>query len=238
MRNRVIRRVDTGEPSKDRKLAFLCRLPLTGGSSAHALLKVTPRRARVEQFDFLEFVARLGVAELAKYNLGKAAGCRICRSKAAITCRLAVKLDNTVAVLIEDNDRDSEVKVLEVLAYAEEIIRERIVKEEFFDFLLDAFGCGLSAIAQAGAIADLGVEELTSGEGFVGLNEPDYIIRELVAATPGNIFLAVGGNASVEVAAVAKHLRGLRHEGHPGVQHRQQLDGKTIIEGLIHGERG
>ena len=77
--------------------------------------------------------------------------------------------------------------MLEVLTDAEEISRKVVVEKEVLDFILDLGGGDAGIIPQAGAIADLGVEYLTSGEGFVLLDVLDDFERHLVVAAPRDI---------------------------------------------------
>lgn len=60
--------------------------------------------------------------------------------------------------------------MLEVLTDTEKISGEVVVESEVLDFALDLGGGDAGIIPQAGAIADLGVENLTSGERLVFLN--------------------------------------------------------------------
>lgn len=76
--------------------------------------------------------------------------------------------------------------MLEVLTDTEEIGGEVVVESEVLDFALDLGGGDAGIIPQAGAITDLGVEYLTSGEGFVLLNEIENVERHLVVAAPRN----------------------------------------------------
>ena len=55
------------------------------------------------------------------------------------------------------------------------------------DVALDRGGGDAGIIPQAGAITDLGVEYLTSGEGFVLLDVLDDFERHKVVATPRNV---------------------------------------------------
>ena len=77
--------------------------------------------------------------------------------------------------------------MLEVLTDTEEISREVVVEKEVLDFVLDLGGGDAGIIPQAGAIADLGVEYLTSGEGFVLLYVLNDFERHLVVTAPGDI---------------------------------------------------
>lgn len=77
--------------------------------------------------------------------------------------------------------------MLEVLIDTEEISREFVVEKEVLDFRLDFSGGDAGIIPQAGAIADLGVEYMTSGDGFVLLDVLDDFERHLVVAAPRDI---------------------------------------------------
>lgn len=77
--------------------------------------------------------------------------------------------------------------MLEVLTDTEEVCGEVVVESKILDFALDLGGGDAGIIPQAGAIADLGVEYLTSGERFVFLDEIENVERHLIVATPGNI---------------------------------------------------
>lgn len=77
--------------------------------------------------------------------------------------------------------------MLEVLTDTEEISGEVVVESEVLDFALDLSGGDAGIIPQAGAITDLGVEYLTSGEGFVLLYEIENVERHLIIAASGNI---------------------------------------------------
>ena len=105
--------------------------------------------------------------------------------------------------------------MLEVLAHAEEIACEVVVKQEVFDFRADGCG-GLGAVVdKAGVVAYFGIEHLTGGKGFVRFYQVDNVERHLVCRTPRHIAVGVGEDCRRNLAVLLENrLRlGERHRG-------------------------
>ena len=98
---------------------------------------------------------------------------------------------------------DGKAEVLEVLTDAEEVCGEVVVEKEVLDFLFYGIGGDARIIPQPCAIADLGVEALAGGEGFVFLYEVENIERHLIVAAPRNVreFIVYDGRHDVNVLA-------------------------------------
>ena len=95
--------------------------------------------------------------------------------------------------------------MLEVLAHAEEIACEVVVKQEVFDFRADGCG-GLGAVVdKAGVVAYFGIEHLTGGEGFVRLYQVDDVERHQVGGTPRHICVGVGEYSRRNLAVLLEH---------------------------------
>ena len=77
--------------------------------------------------------------------------------------------------------------MLEVLANAEVIRGDVVVKKEVIDFAL--YGCGskTSVVAETAAETDLSIKHLARGERLVVLNELQYVEWHIVVATPRHI---------------------------------------------------
>ena len=77
--------------------------------------------------------------------------------------------------------------MLEVLAYAEIIRGDVIVKKEVLDFALDGGSSKTSVVAQTAAETDFSIKHLASGERLVILDELQYVERHIVVASPRHI---------------------------------------------------
>ena len=77
--------------------------------------------------------------------------------------------------------------MLEVLANAEIIRGDVIVKKEVLDFALDGGSSKTSVVAQTAAETDFGIEHLARGERLVILDEFQYVERHIVIASPRHI---------------------------------------------------
>ena len=118
--------------------------------------------------------------------------------------------------------------MLEVLTDAEEISRKVVVEKEVLDFILDLGGGDAGIIPQAGAIADLGVEYLTSGEGFVLLDVFDDFERHLIVAAPGNIREIFVNDCRHNVDFLTEDCGRVDGERSTGLEARKRFDGVKI----------
>ena len=77
--------------------------------------------------------------------------------------------------------------MLEVLANAEVIRGDVIVKKEVLDFALDGGSSKTSVVAQTAAETDFSIKHLARGERLVVLDELQYVERHIVVASPRHI---------------------------------------------------
>lgn len=77
--------------------------------------------------------------------------------------------------------------MLKVLADAEKVSGEVVVKKEVLDIILDLCGGFGGAVMQPGAIADLGVEALAGCQSFIFLDEREQVERHLIVAAPRDV---------------------------------------------------
>ena len=77
--------------------------------------------------------------------------------------------------------------MLEVLAYAEIIRGDVIVKKEVLDFALDGGGSKTSVVAETAAETDFSIKHLARGERLVVLDELQYVEWHIVVASPRHI---------------------------------------------------
>ena len=109
-----------------------------------------------------------------------------------------MKFHNLGTLVIQDNYGHGEIEMLEILAYAEKIIRHGIIQQKIPDFRFDFRRCFLGAVFKAAAIADLGVENLACRQGFVLLDQVKQIIRKHIISAPHNVFLTVRSAVGVD----------------------------------------
>ena len=77
--------------------------------------------------------------------------------------------------------------MLEVLAYAEVIRGDVIVKKEVLDFALDGCGSKTSVVAETAAKTDFCIKHLARGERLIVLDELQYVEWHIVVASPRHI---------------------------------------------------
>jgi hypothetical protein len=132
--------------------------------------------------------------------------CLVCRGESTVTGFLAEYADDLGAVGTQDDNGHAEAEMLEILADAEEIRRKRVVHQELVDlgFYLRCGSC--SIIDQAGAVADLGVENLAGGKCFVRLNEIENLVGHLVVRSPGHILVAISNCARDDIGLLLEDL--------------------------------
>lgn len=80
--------------------------------------------------------------------------------------RYALYVHDLRSVSIEDDDRDAEGEVLEVLTHAEEVRGHGVVEQEVLDLPLDIAATRVGVVLQPAAVAHFGIEHLTGGEGL------------------------------------------------------------------------
>lgn len=95
--------------------------------------------------------------------------------------------------------------MLEVLAHAEEVACEVVVKQKVLDVGGNGMGGLGGVVLEAGAIAHLGVEHLTGGEGFVRFYQVDNVERHKVCGTPRHICVGVGEDSRCNLAVFLKY---------------------------------
>ena len=109
------------------------------------------------------------------------------RGKTAVAGLLADQSYDPRALSIEDDDRDAEGEVLEVLAHTEEVRGHGVVEQEVLDLPLDIAATRVGVVLQPAAVAHLGIEHLAGGEGLVTLDEVNDVVRHIVIASPGDV---------------------------------------------------
>ena len=87
----------------------------------------------------------------------------------------------------KDNHTHGKAKMLEVLANAEVIRGDVVVKKEVLDFALDGGSSNTSVVAQTAAETDFSIEHLARGERLVILDELQYVEWHIVIASPRHI---------------------------------------------------
>ena len=95
--------------------------------------------------------------------------------------------------------------MLEVLAHAEEIACEVVVKQKVLDFALDGLGGVGYVVDKAGAVADFDIEHLTGGEGFVRFYQVDDVERHLIRTAPRHIAVGVGEDCGRNLAVLLEY---------------------------------
>ena len=188
---------------------------LAGGAATFkSLAEVAERRGGVEHFYNLAVVDSGELAPVGEIQT-RYSSVLVSRGEAAITGFLSDKPHNLCALGVQYDHRHGEGEMFEVLAHAEEIACEVVVKQKVLDFGLDGLG-GLGAVVdKAGAVADFGVEHLTGGEGFVTFDKVDDVERHLVCSTPRHIAVGVGEDCRRNFAVLLENRlrRSERHRG-------------------------
>lgn len=118
--------------------------------------------------------------------------------------------------------------MLEVLTDTEKVCCEVVVEKEVLDFILDRGGGDAGIIPQPCAIADLGVEALAGGEGFVFLYEVENIERHLVVAAPRDIRELIVYERRHDVGVLPEHRLRIDGERSTGFKTGQLLHGAEI----------
>jgi len=136
----------------------------------------------------------------------------------------------------EDNDLEyyHEQRIVvdgEVLTDTEKVSGEVIVEHEVLDFALDSGGGNAGIIPQAGAVADLGVETLTSGECFVFLDERENVERHLVVAAPRHIREAIINDSRHDIHVLLENGSGVYRKRSASLEAGQVFNGVKIEVG-------
>ena len=97
-------------------------------------------------------------------------------------------------------------EVLEVLAHTEEVRGHGVVEQEVLDLLFDMAIARVGVVLQAAAVADLGIEHLAGGEGFVTLDEVNDVVGQGVVAAPRHIGKGVIDDDRHDVRVFLEHL--------------------------------
>ena len=198
-------------------------LAVITGDATHAYRQVAPRRIDVEQVDHLDIVtAGHGLAPVGVEHLAYAA-VLLRRGKTAVAGLLADQPYNPRALSIEDDDRDAEGEVLEVLAHTEEVRGQGVVEQEVLDLPLDIAATRVGVVLQPAAVADLGIEHLTGGESLVTLDEVDDVVRHVVVAAPRNVGQRLVDDSRHDVHVFLEHLAAVGLESGRCVKHRDGL---------------
>jgi hypothetical protein len=191
-------------------------------------LQISPRRGRVEKVNDLNIGPRRdALSPVGIKHRGDFALC-VGRGKTAVTGFFPQKAHDFRAVFIEDKHGDSEAEVFQVLTDTEKISCEVVVKKKVLDFIPDLCSGYAGIIPQSGAIADLGVEHLTSGEGIVLLDVLDDFERHKVVTTPRNVREMFVNDCRHNIDFLAEDCGRVDSERGAGFIARQRLDGIKI----------
>lgn len=95
--------------------------------------------------------------------------------------------------------------MLEVLAHAEEVCGEVVVKEEIIDSRLDRCEGFGGAILQPRTVVHLGVETLAGGESIVLFYEVEDVEKHLIVAAPRDIGKAIVCDSRHNIHALNEH---------------------------------
>ena len=166
--------------------------------------EVAERRGGIEHFDNLAVaesgeLSPVGEIEARDFAVG------VRRSEAAVTGLLSDKAHYLCALGVQYDYRHGEGKVLEVLAHAEEVACEVVVKQKVLDVGGNGIGSLGGVVLEAGAIAYFGVEHLTGGEGFVRFYQVDDVEGHKVGGTPRHICVGVGEDSRRNLAVFLKY---------------------------------
>ena len=226
VRDRVIRAVRGGNPCQHGKLPRFgadAAFAVVPGDTPHADGQVAPWRVDVEQVNHLDILtvahglAPVGVEQLAD------AAVSLRRGEPAVAGLLADQAHDPRAIGIEDDDRDAEGEVLEVLAHTEEIRGHGVVEQEVLDLLFDSAAARVGVVGQAAAVAHFGIEHLTGGEGLVTLDEVNDVVRHVVVRSPGDIGQGLVDDGGHDVHVLLEHLAAVGLERRRCVEHRDGL---------------
>ena len=103
--------------------------------------------------------------------------------------------------------------MLEVLAHTEEVTCEVVVQHK----LIHLCGGLLCVIDKSAAIADFGIEHLTSAHRLVRLDEVNDVVRHLVVTSPWDVLHLVVDDDWCDVVLLLEDFRYLGGEGSGGV---------------------
>ena len=116
--------------------------------------------------------------------------------------------------MVEDQDRDGKREVLEVLTDTEEIGSEVVLKQEVLDVVLHLGGATVGVVLQARAIADLGVELHTGGEGLIILHFGDDVVGHSVIHAPWHEALPAAEDTIVKARVFTEDRATVGNESH------------------------
>ena len=202
VRDWVIGAVGCGDSAEDGKLFdFL-------GSC----LEVSEWRLGVEEFDALHLVRTDRVAPVGIEDVRYVAAA-VSRGEADVARFLAEDAHYLVATLVKDDDADSKAEVLEVLAHTEKITCEVVVSGEVVYGSLRLCGGLRGVVGESAAVAHLGVEHLTGGEGLVRLDKVDDVVWHHVVATPWHVLHPLIDDDRCDVVLLLEDLGCLGGEG-------------------------
>ena len=162
------------------------------------------------------------VAPIGKQHAGDVSAF-VSRRKTAVARLFADDTHNLARVIVEDDDRDGESKVFEVLTNAEEIGSEVVLKQEVLDVLLHLCGAFPGVVLQACTIADFGIELLTSGERFIILDLADDVVGHGIVLPPRDKTLSSVENTAVKFRVLTEYFAAVRHKRHRNFGVRQLL---------------
>ena len=103
--------------------------------------------------------------------------------------------------------------MFEVLAYAEEITGEVVVCGEVVHGSLRLCGGLRGVVGESAAVAHLGVEHLTGGEGLVRLDKVDDVVWHHVVAAPRHVLHPLVDNDRCDIVLLLEDLGCLGGEG-------------------------
>ena len=209
VRDGVIGAVGCGNTCQHGELARLgahFALTIIAGDASEPDGEVAPRRIDVEQVNHLDVLAAayrlppVGVEDVPDGAVSLRWG------ESAVASLLAEKPHNLGAVGIEDDDRDAEGKVLEVLADTEEIRGQGVVEQEVLDLLLDARRTLAGVVHKTAAVAHFCIEHLAIRKRLVALDKFKDVEGQGVVAAPRHIGKRVIDDDRHDVRVFLEHL--------------------------------
>ena len=184
----------------------------------------------VEHLDFLDLVlAGDSLPPVSIEKIGDTA-VLLCRGETTVAGLLAKNADDAGGVGTEDDDTDAESEVLEVLTDAEEIGGKVVVHEVMVHVLPDVCFGFRCVIDQAGAIANLGIEDLAGGKRLVAFYKLKDFVGHLVVSTPGHVLIALVERHRKDIRLFAEYLGRIGGESCGGLQVRNVFNG---VEGIV-----
>lgn len=193
----IIGAVGRGNTADDGELAG-------GAATFKPLAEVAERRGGVEHFYNLAVVEGGELSPVGEIE-ARYASVLVSRGKTAVAGLLSDEPHNLCTLGVQYDHRHGEREMFEVLAHAEEIACEVVVKQKVLDFALDGLGGVGYVVDKAGAVADFGIEHLTGGEGFVRFYQVDDVERHLIRTALRHIAVGVGEDCGRNLAVLLEY---------------------------------